>query len=45
MSPDVDQAIADFRQKLKDAGVEKITAEAQKQLNEWREANGKSVAE
>lgn len=45
MSPDVDQALADFREKLKAAGVEKITAEAQRQLNEWREANGKTVAE
>ena len=44
MSPDVDKAVADFRQKLKDAGVDKITAEAQKQLNEWRAANNKSVA-
>ena len=44
MTEDVDAAIDALIAKLKSSGVDKITAEVQKQLNEWREANGKTVA-
>ena len=44
MTDDVNAAIDALIAKLKSSGVDKITAEAQKQLNEWREANGKTVA-
>lgn len=37
----VDQMVDDFVAKLKASGMEKIVAEAQTQLDAWRQANGK----
>ena len=39
----VDQLCDEFAKKLKDNGIEKIVAECQKQLDEWRAANKKEV--
>lgn len=41
MIPDVEKSLSDYNAKLKVSGIEKIVAEAQKQLTEWRTANGK----
>lgn len=38
---DYETAINEFIQKLKDNGIEKIIAEAQSQVDAWRQANGK----
>lgn len=38
---DYDKFIEEAMQKLKDAGIEKIKAEVERQLNEWKKANGK----
>lgn len=35
------KVLPEFNNKLKSAGIDKIIAEKQKQLNEWRAANGK----
>lgn len=43
MVPNVEANVKEFRTKLKAAGSEKVVAEAQKQLDVWRAANGKSV--
>lgn len=40
---DVEATVAEFNQKLEANGIQKIIDEAQKQLNEWRAANGKST--
>lgn len=37
----VDQIVDNFIEALKDAGMDTIVAEAQRQLDEWRAANGK----
>lgn len=37
---DVDKAIDEFNQKLKAAGLDKVMAERQRQLDQWRKANG-----
>ena len=42
---DVETTVAEFNQKLEANGIQKIIDEAQKQLNEWRAANGKPVYE
>lgn len=41
----VESTVAEFNQKLEANGIQKIIDEAQKQLNEWRAANGKSAYE
>lgn len=38
---DIDQLIADRNQKLKNAGLDRVVAEVQRQINEWRAASGK----
>jgi len=38
---DPDKALPEFISKLKDAGIDKIIAEKQKQLDAWAAANGK----
>ncbi|RIE00404.1 extracellular solute-binding protein [Cohnella faecalis] len=38
---DVDKVLPDFLKKLSDAGIDKIIAEKQKQLDAWAAANGK----
>ncbi|KRE64613.1 DUF3502 domain-containing protein [Paenibacillus sp. Soil750] len=37
--PDYDKFLGDMKQRLKDAGLEKIKAEAQKQLDTWKAQN------
>jgi putative aldouronate transport system substrate-binding protein len=37
--PDYDKFLADMKQRLKDAGLEKIVAEVQKQLDAWKAQN------
>ncbi|MGF7049934.1 putative aldouronate transport system substrate-binding protein [Paenibacillus sp. DS2015] len=39
---DVDKALPEFLKKLSNAGIDKIIAEKQKQLDAWAAANGKS---
>ena len=38
---DVDAELPKFQQELKDAGIEKIIAEKQRQIDAWYEANKK----
>lgn len=38
---DYDKFIEESMKKLKDAGIDKIKAEVERQLNEWKKANGK----
>lgn len=40
-SVDVDSTVEEYAAKCKEAGIEKIYAECQRQLDEWRAANGK----
>lgn len=42
---EIDAKVAEFNQKLEANGIQKIIDEAQKQLNEWRAAQGKTVYE
>jgi len=39
VAPDIDKYIAEAKQKLKDAGIDKVMAEVQKQFNEWKASN------
>ena len=41
----IEAKCAEFVEKLNANGIQKIVDEAQKQLNEWRAANGKSTYE
>ena len=41
---DVEKTLAEFRQKLKDNGIEKIVQEVQYQLNTWRSDKGLPIA-
>ncbi len=41
MAGDPKAAVADFRNQLKAAGIDKVIAEAQKQVDAWKTANGK----
>lgn len=43
MLPNVDAVVDEFVKKLNAAGAQKVVDEAQKQLTEWRSANGKAV--
>jgi len=36
---DVDSVLPEFRQALKDAGIDKVIAEKQRQLDEWLAGN------
>ncbi|MNU09409.1 hypothetical protein D3C72_2559530 [compost metagenome] len=38
IAKDIDKAFAELEQKAKDAGIDKIVAEAQKQAQEFRES-------
>lgn len=42
---EIDAKVAEFNEKLEANGIQKIIDEAQKQLNEWRAAQGLSVYE